>query len=111
MTDIGLVLTFPDPDSAASFASSLRTPEAQSEEVQVVTAEPKQHMDPVTIILLVKGTGAVVGTFVAFLKLAKTLLPPKKPSVIITFKERRVELHGDATAEDLRRLADVLARD
>ena len=69
-------------------------------------------MDPVTIILLVKGTGAVVGTLAAFLKLAKTLLPStSKPSVIIAFKERRVELHGDATAEDLRRLADVLARD
>jgi hypothetical protein len=110
MTDIGLVLEFPDPNSAASFSSGVRKPEHQQSELQIVTAEQKQHMDGVTLILLIKGAGAIAGTLLAFLTLGKALLQgAPKPSVSIAFKDRRVELYGDATEDDLRRLADVLA--
>jgi hypothetical protein len=110
MEDIGLMLTFPDAESSVSFASALRKPEVEGGEVQVVTTETKLHMDGPTLILLIKAAGTVAGTLLAFLKLAKELLQGrKKPSVIIVFKERRVELYGNATEEDLLRLAHVLA--
>ena len=110
METAGLVLTFPSAEDSARFATALRTRKAGDDEIQVVLSDTKQNMDGATLILLLKGAGALVGTILAFLKLGKELLKrADKPSVIIVFKDRKIELHGEATEADLVKLARVLA--
>lgn len=111
METLGLSLTFPDSNTSVRFADAVRAQAFSSEDSRILLSEAKQNLDGETILLVLKCAGAAVSGLMALLKFAKTFLGEKEvpPTIVIAYKGRRVELHGDASNDDLKKLASVLA--
>lgn len=111
MTDIGLQLTFADPEAAVAFSRELGASHVQIQEFRVATLEPKLNMDADTIFLVVKHTGEAVGAVGSFLKLGQTILKRiRKPAVRIEIDGKIAELSAQASDDDIRELCDILVR-
>jgi hypothetical protein len=109
MDDIGLQLTFPDTAASAAFAAELKAADFSGDGFRAATFEEKQNFDAATLIVVLKVIGAGIPALLAFGKFVRSFLKgADKPSVSLTYKGRTIELRGDASDEDVRRLCDVL---
>jgi hypothetical protein len=107
MDDIGLQLTFPDAAASSAFAAALKATSFSG--FRAATFEEKQNFDAETLIVVLKVLGAGIPALAAFVKFVREFLKKSdKPSVSLKYKDRTIELHGDASDEDVRRLCDVL---
>lgn len=111
MSDLGVQMTFDQPESAVAFSRELAAHVRETSEFRVATLEPRLNMDSETIILVLKFGGAAFAAVAGFLSAAKAILKMiRKPSVRIEIDGKSVELHADASPDDVRTLCDVLLR-
>lgn len=111
MEDIGLQLTFPDASASAAFAAELKTADFSGERFHAATFEEKQNFDAATLIVVLKVIGASASALLAFVKFVREVIKQfQKPSVRLTYNGRTIDLRGDASDDDVRRLCDVLIR-
>jgi hypothetical protein len=109
MDDIGLQLTFPDAAASAAFAAELKATDFSADGFRAATFEEKQNFDADTLIVVLKVIGASIPALLAFVKFVRVFLEKSdKPSVSLMYNDRTIELRGDASDEDVRRLCDVL---
>ncbi len=109
MENLGLQLTFSDADEAATFAAELKKVDFSAANFRVSTFEEKQNFDAETLVLVLKITATAAPALVTFVKFVLGVLKrSKKPSVSLRYNDRVVELRGDATDEDVKKLCDVL---
>jgi hypothetical protein len=110
VSDIGLKLTFSDPDTSVAFSRELNTAEP-GPEFRVVTLDSKLNYDAATILLVLKAAGTAAGAIAGFVKLAQVILDRlKKPSVKIEIEGKSVELKAKTSVEDIKLLCEILAR-
>lgn len=108
MEDLGLQLTFSGPAEAAAFATALGEADFSAANFRVATFEEKQNFDAETLTVVLKAAAATPA-LVTFLKyVLGTLKRSNQPSVSLRYNDRVVELRGDATDEDVKKLCDVL---
>jgi hypothetical protein len=107
MDDIDLQLKFSDPAASAAFSADLDA--AEFPDFRAATFEDKQNFDAVTLIVVLKVIAAGFSALLAFLKFVREFLKKsEKPPITLTHKGRTVEVRGDASDEELKRICDEL---
>ena len=111
MSDLGVQITFDDPESAVAFSRGLAAQVDGVSDFRVATLEPRLNMDAATIILVLKFAGPALGAIGGFLTAAQAVLKLiRKPSVRMEIDGKSLELHADASPHDVKLLCDVLLR-
>jgi hypothetical protein len=111
MSDIGLKLAFSDPETSAAFSRELETANLQNQQFRLATFDPKLNFDSDTLILVLKVAGPTAGAIAGFLGLSQAILKIiKKPAVTIEIDGKRVELHAQASIDDIKHLCEILDR-
>jgi hypothetical protein len=107
MDDIDLQLKFSDPAASAAFSADLDA--AEFPDFRAATFEAKQNFDAATLIVVLKVLAAGFSALLAFLKFVREFLKKSgKPPMTLTYRGRTVEVSGDASDEELKRICDEL---
>ena len=111
MSDLGVLISFDQPESAVAFSRGLAARIDVASNFHVATLEPRLNMDAATILLVLKFAGPALGAIGGFLAAAQAVLKLiRKPSVRMEIDGKSLELHADASPEDVKLLCDVLLR-
>lgn len=111
MSDLGVQISFDQPESAVEFSRGLAAQVDRASDFRVATLEPRLNMDAATIILVLKFAGPAMAAVAGFLAAAQAVLKLiRKPSVRIEIDGKSMELHADASPDDVKLLCDVLLR-
>jgi hypothetical protein len=111
MSDIGLKLSFSDPEASVAFARELESTNLQEQNFRVATFDSKLNFDADTLVLVLKVAGATAGAIAGFVSLTQAILKIiSRPSVKIEIDGKQVELRAQASADDIKLLCDVLLR-
>ncbi len=111
MPDLGVQISFDQPESAVEFSRGLAAQVDGAPDFRVATLEPRLNMDAATIILVLKFAGPALGAVAGFLAAAQAVLKMiRKPAVRIEIGGKSIELYADATPDDVKLLCDVLLR-
>lgn len=109
--DLGLKLTFDEPNTSIAFSRELKATEADLKNFRIATFEPKLNMDAATLLLVLKFAGPAAATLAGFLGLTQAILKMmKKPSVRIEIAGKQVELYAKAGDDDVKTLCEILLR-
>ncbi len=107
MDDIDLQLNFSDSATSAAFSADLDA--AEFSDFRAATFEAKQNFDAATLIVVLKVLAAGFSALLAFLKFVREFLKKsEKPPVTLTHRGRTVEIRGNASDEELKRICDDL---
>lgn len=111
MSEIGLKLTFSDPEASVAFTRELERADFQEQDFRVATVDPKLNFDAETLILVLRFAGPAAVTLAGFFTLSQAILKIiKKPAVTVEIDGKRGELSEQSSIEDIKLLCEIVHR-